>query len=70
VRRRGDSLRLIGFQPNYNGQLWINPHPVTVGFIKINDLIYKGNTFDIELAPDKLTVARNNLPLFDGVPEK
>lgn len=61
---------LIGLQPNYNGQLWINPHPVTEGFIKIQGFIYKGNTFDIDLAPAKLIVTRNNLLLFQGSPKK
>lgn len=61
---------LIGFEPNYNGQLWINPHPVKEGFIKIQGFNYKENTFDIELAPNKLIVTRNNTLLFEGIPKK
>ena len=61
---------LIGFQPQYDGQLWINPHPVSEGFIKVQGLTYKDNSFDIELASDKLIVIRNNTVLFEGSPGK
>ncbi len=61
---------LIGFQPHYDGKLWINPHPVSEGFIKIQGFSYKENTFDIELASDKITVTRNNTVLFEGSPKK
>ncbi len=61
---------LIGLQPNYNGQLWINPHTVPEGTIKIQGFGYRGNIFDIELAPDKLIVTRNHRAFFKGAPKK
>ena len=61
---------LIGLQPNYDGHLWINPHPVNEGTVKIRGFGYKGAMFDIELTSDKLVVFRNNELLFKESPKR
>ncbi len=61
---------LIGFQPEYNGQLWIHPHPAREGFINVRGFRYKENTIDVELARDHFSVKKNNVLLYKGIPKK
>ena len=57
---------LTGFQPQYNGQLLINPHLPAHGKIKIKGFIYRNHTFDAEISNEKMIIFRNNSLLYDG----
>jgi len=57
---------LIGFQPQYDGSLFINPHPIDKGELKITGFGYRGNNFDIELSEKKMKIYKNGTILYNG----
>jgi hypothetical protein len=61
---------LIGFQPQYNGKLLINPQPVDDGEIKIKGFGFKNNKFDIDLSKDKMKILKNDSLIYEGEPKK
>jgi hypothetical protein len=61
---------LVGFQPQYNGELYINPQLATEGTIDVKGFVYRGNTYDVELSAEKMKVVRNGSVIYDGHPEK
>ena len=60
---------LFGFQPQYNGQLFVNPKLTSVGEIRLNGFVFRGNTFDVELSSNKVRVFRNGLICYEGKPK-
>ena len=60
---------LAGFQPRYNGQLFINPRLVCKGNIRIAGFRFRNNAFDVELSTEKMKVIRNGSVLYEGKPE-
>jgi len=61
---------LIGFQPQYNGELYINPQPNNEGNIDIKGFVFRKNTFDISLSAKKLFVRRDGRTVYEGVPKR
>jgi hypothetical protein len=57
---------LIGFQPQYDGTLFINPQVTVDGKISIKGFVYRDNTFDVEVSSSKLTVIRNGKTIYKG----
>jgi len=60
---------ILGFQPSYNGDLYINPQ-LTEGQININDFVFKNNHFDVVANPTRLTVKRNGEVIYDNIPKQ
>ncbi len=58
---------LIGFQPQYDGGLFINPHPVNKGEVKITGFEYRGNSFDIELSTKEMIIFKNDTLFYNGM---
>ena len=61
---------LIGFQPQYNGELYIHPQLVVNGAIHIKDFVYRHNSFDVSLTSKKLTVRRGGKTVYEGSPKR
>lgn len=60
---------LIGFQPQYTGELKINPQPVEHGEIKLKGFGFRNNKFDIELSKVKMKIIKNDLLFYEGEPK-
>jgi len=60
---------LAGFQPRYNGQLYINPRLVCKGDIRITGFRFRNNVFNVELSATKMKIIRNGTVLYDAKPE-
>jgi len=61
---------LIGLQATSDGQLWIHPHPVKEGLIKIQGFGCRNNRIDVELAPNRLVLIKNDRLLYEGAVKK
>lgn len=61
---------LIGFQPQYDGQLIINPQPYEDGEIKIKGFGFRSNKFDIDLSTKKMKIFKNGTLFYEGEPKK
>lgn len=61
---------LIGFQPQFDGQLFIHPQPPIKGELKIRGFIYRNNTFDVELSSLKMTIYKNGKICYRGKPKR
>jgi hypothetical protein len=61
---------LIGFQPQYDGTLFINPQITVEGNIYIKSFVYHKNTFDVEVSASKLAVSRNGKTIYKGKPKR
>lgn len=60
---------LAGFQPEYDGRLYINPQLVDNVELSIKGFGFRSNIFDVELSASKMKVIRNGAVLYDGKPE-
>ncbi len=58
---------LVGFQPQYDGSLWISPRLVVDGKINIKGFVFRNNTFDVEISSQKMIVYCNSTKIYDGV---
>ncbi len=61
---------LIGFQPQYNGELYINPQLTANGTINIRDFVYRKKSFDVNLTSGKMVVHRDGKTIYDGSPKR
>jgi len=61
---------LIGFQPQFSGELYINPQLVVNGTIEMKGFVYRQNSFDVNLTPKKMTVRRNGKIVYNGAPKR
>jgi hypothetical protein len=61
---------LIGFQPQYDGSLYIHPQITVSGTINLKDFVYRENTYDVEASASKLKVSRNGKPIYNGKPKQ
>jgi hypothetical protein len=61
---------LIGFQPQYDGTLFINPQVTAAGNISIKGFVFHKNTFDVEVSASKVTVNRNGKLVYKGKPQR
>ncbi|MGV8093613.1 MAG: hypothetical protein AB2L24_17275 [Mangrovibacterium sp.] len=61
---------LTGFQPDYNGQLFIHPRMTVDGNISITGFGYRGDLFDVYFSRDKMKVIRNGKVVYDGKTKK
>ena len=59
---------LAGFQPEYDGRLYINPKLVDNVELSLKGFGFRNNTFDVELSELKMKVIRNGTVLYDGKP--
>ncbi|MDR3110482.1 MAG: hypothetical protein LBU65_12490, partial [Planctomycetaceae bacterium] len=57
---------LIGFQPQYDGTLFINPQITVDGTINVNGFVYRNNTFDVKVSRTALLVRKNGKTIYDG----
>ena len=60
---------VIGFRPQYNGQLFIHPQPVKEGKIAVKGFGFRGSIFDVELSSENMKVVRDGSVIHDGRPE-
>jgi hypothetical protein len=60
---------LIGFSPQYNGELYIKPQLVVDGKIDVKGFVYRKHTFDITVTSSVLSVSRDGKTIYEGVPE-
>ncbi|MDD4192075.1 MAG: hypothetical protein PHI28_12135 [Mangrovibacterium sp.] len=60
---------VIGFRPQYNGQLLIHPQPAKDGEIVVKGFGFRGSTFDVELSAEKMKVIRDGSVIYNGRPE-
>jgi hypothetical protein len=61
---------LVGFQPQYDGSLFIHPRVTESGTISITGFVYRGSVFDIEVSAKALKVLCNGKVIYDGIPER
>jgi hypothetical protein len=61
---------LIGFQPQYDGTLYIHPQVTAPGTINIKGFGYRKDVFDVEVSTQKLRVWRNGEIVYEGVPQR
>ena len=61
---------LIGFQPQYNGELYIHPQLTVSGNIHIKDFVYRQNSFEVNLTPKKMVVRRGGKTIYEGSPKR
>ena len=61
---------LIGFEPQYNGSLFINPQLVVNGNIHLKDFVYRQNSFDVSLTSKKMVVVRGGKTVYSGAPKR
>jgi len=61
---------LAGFQPEYDGRLYINPQLVDNVELSVKGFGFRNNIFDVELSAAKMKVIRNGAVLYDGNPER
>ena len=61
---------LIGFQPQYNGELYINPQLTVNGAIQMKGFVYRQNSFDVNLSSKKMVVRRDGKTVYDGSPKR
>ena len=61
---------LIGFQPQYNGELYINPQLAVNGTISIKDFVYRQHSFDVSLTSKKMMVVRDGKTVYNGAPKR
>ena len=61
---------LIGFQPQYNGELYINPQLTVNGAIQIKGFVYRQNSFDVNLSSKKMVVRRDGKTVYEGSPKR
>jgi hypothetical protein len=61
---------LIGFQPQYDGTLFINPQVTVPGNINIKGFVFHNNTFDVEVSTSKMIVNRNGKSVYKGKPQR
>lgn len=60
---------LIGFQPQIDGGLRINPQPPAKGEITIKGFGFRNSIFDIELSAQKMKIRRNGSVIYSGNPK-
>ncbi|KAA6301152.1 MAG: hypothetical protein EZS26_002673 [Candidatus Ordinivivax streblomastigis] len=61
---------LIGFQPQYDGTLFINPQVTVEGNISLKGFVYHQHTFDVEVSASKIMVNRNGKTIYKGKPKR
>jgi hypothetical protein len=61
---------LTGFQPQYDGTLYIHPQVTVPGTINIKGFVYRNNTFDVEVSASKIMVNRNGKTIYKGKPKR
>lgn len=61
---------LAGFQPEYNGRLYINPQLADNVELSVKGFGFRNNIFDVELSAAKMKVIRNGSVIYDGKPER
>jgi len=60
---------LIGFQPQYNGDLYIHPQ-LSEGSVHVKDFVYKKQHFDVEASTTHLVVRKNGEIIYNDVPKQ
>jgi hypothetical protein len=61
---------LIGFQPQYDGTLFINPQITVDGTINVNGFVYRNNTFDVKVSRSALLVRKNGETIYEGAAKR
>lgn len=61
---------LIGFQPQFDGSLYIEPKLIVKGMINISGFVYKNNTYDVKVSKSKLSVIKNGKTVYGGIPKR
>lgn len=61
---------LLGFQPQVNGDLWINPQPPEQGSINVEGFGFRGHQFDVQLTSDQCRVTSDGREVYAGPPKR
>lgn len=61
---------LAGFQPEYDGRLYIHPQLVDNVELSVKGFGFRNNIFDVELSAGKMKVIKNGSVLYDGKPDR
>lgn len=61
---------LIGFQPQFDGQLFIHPQLPAKGEFKVNGFVYRDQTYDVDLSSQKMTIRKNGEICYRGKPKR
>ena len=61
---------LAGFQPEIDGNLWIDPQPPEKGKIKLEGFMFKGKSIDIEMKPNWVRILIDGKAHYEGKPTK
>jgi hypothetical protein len=61
---------LVGFQPQFDGSLFIDPKLTDEGTININGFVYRENTYNVKASKLHLSVIKNGKTVYEGKPKK
>jgi hypothetical protein len=59
---------LVGFDPQLDGSLWINPQPTTNETISINGFGFRGHVIDVTISKTFCRITRNGKIVYKGKP--
>jgi hypothetical protein len=57
---------LMGFEPQYNGDLYAQPRLTADGTVRIKGFVFRGNTYDMEASSKRMKVWRNGQTVYSG----
>lgn len=60
---------LVGFRPQYNGELYIHPQLVVDGTIQLNGFVFRNHSIDVNLSSKKMVVRCDGKPVYEGEPQ-
>jgi hypothetical protein len=61
---------LIGFQPRYNGELYIQPKLVIEGSVSLKGFGFRNHMFDVAITRDQMTIYRDGTEVYSGSVKK
>ncbi len=61
---------LAGFEPTYDGELYINPKLTAEGKVSLTGFGFRGSVFDVSFSKYNMKVIKNGIVIYDGKPKK
>jgi hypothetical protein len=61
---------LAGFQPTYDGKLYVNPKLTVDGIISLTGFGFRGSIFDVSFSKSNMKVVKNGVAIYNGKPQR